>query len=340
MKVALITGITGQDGSYLAELLLEKGYKIYGIVRRTSLVYTHKRLEHLRERIHMSYGDMADVSGLTTLVNRIVSENENLDVLEVYNLAAQSHVKVSFEIPDYTSDIDGNGPLRLLEIIKNLPPAIRTKTRFYQAGTSEMFGAVRDTPQNELTAFNPRSPYACSKLFAHFLTRTYREAYGIFAVNGILFNHESPRRGDHFVTKKVVNGVKEIANGSKQAIRLGNLDAKRDWGHAKDYVRGMWLMLQTDRPDDYVLATGVSVSVREFVEKAFAIKGIIIEWQGEGLEEKGRDQSGNVCVEIDRKYFRPCEVDLLLGDASKANKVLGWYPEFGLDTLIEDMFAE
>ena len=340
MKVALITGITGQDGSYLAELLLEKEYKIYGIVRRTSLVYTHKRLEHLRERIHMSYGDMADVSGLTTLVNRIVNENEHFDVLEIYNLAAQSHVKVSFEIPDYTSDIDGNGPLRLLEIIKNLTPSIQSKTKFYQAGTSEMFGAVRDTPQNELTPFNPRSPYACSKLFAHFLTRTYREAYGIFAVNGILFNHESPRRGDHFVTKKVINGVKDIANGSTQSIRLGNLDAKRDWGHAKDYVRGMWLMLQVTEPDDFVLATGVSISVREFVEKAFAVKGIEIEWQGEGLEEKGIDHSGNICVEIDRKYFRPCEVDFLLGDASKAKQELGWQPEFNIDTLVQDMFME
>lgn len=340
MRVALITGITGQDGSYLAELLLEKGYNIYGIVRRTSLVYTHKRLEHLRERINMSYGDMADVAGLTSLINNIVRDNPMLEVFEIYNLAAQSHVKVSFEIPDYTSDIDGNGALRLLEIVKNLPDDLRAKTRFYQAGTSEMFGRVRETPQNESTPFNPRSPYACAKLFAHFLTRTYRDAYGIFAVNGILFNHESPRRGDHFVTKKVINGVKAIANGSNVPIRLGNLDAKRDWGHAKDYVKGMWLMLQADKPDDYVLASGISVSVREFVEKAFAVKKIDIQWKGTELEEKGIDQNGNVVVEIDSKYFRPCEVDLLLGDASKARKALGWVPEFDLDALIGDMFAE
>lgn len=340
MRVALITGITGQDGSYLAELLLDKGYNVYGIVRRTSLVYTHKRLEHLRERINMSYGDMADVAGLTSLINNIVRDNPMLEVFEIYNLAAQSHVKVSFEIPDYTSDIDGNGALRLLEIVKNLPDALRAKTRFYQAGTSEMFGRVRETPQNESTPFNPRSPYACAKLFAHFLTRTYRDAYGIFAVNGILFNHESPRRGDHFVTKKVVNGVKAIANGSNVPIRLGNLDAKRDWGHAKDYVKGMWLMLQADKPDDYVLASGISVSVREFVEKAFAVKKIDIQWKGTELEEKGIDQNGNVVVEIDSKYFRPCEVDLLLGDASKARKALGWVPEFDLDALIGDMFAE
>ena len=340
MRVALITGITGQDGSYLAELLLEKDYNVYGIVRRTSLVYTHKRLEHLRERINMSYGDMADVAGLMSLINNIVRDNPMLEVFEIYNLAAQSHVKVSFEIPDYTSDIDGNGALRLLEIIKNLPDDLRAKTRFYQAGTSEMFGRVRETPQNESTPFNPRSPYACAKLFAHFLTRTYRDAYGIFAVNGILFNHESPRRGDHFVTKKVVNGVKAIAKGSNVPIRLGNLDAKRDWGHAKDYVKGMWLMLQADEPDDYVLASGISVSVREFVEKAFAVKKIDIQWKGTELEEKGIDQNGNVVVEIDSKYFRPCEVDLLLGDASKARKALGWVPEFDLDALIGDMFAE
>ncbi len=340
MRVALITGITGQDGSYLAELLLEKDYNVYGIVRRTSLVYTHKRLEHLRERINMSYGDMADVAGLMSLINNIVRDNPMLEVFEIYNLAAQSHVKVSFEIPDYTSDIDGNGALRLLEIVKNLPDDLRAKTRFYQAGTSEMFGRVRETPQNESTPFNPRSPYACAKLFAHFLTRTYRDAYGIFAVNGILFNHESPRRGDHFVTKKVVNGVKAIAKGSNVPIRLGNLDAKRDWGHAKDYVKGMWLMLQADEPDDYVLASGISVSVREFVEKAFAVKKIDIQWKGTELEEKGIDQNGNVVVEIDSKYFRPCEVDLLLGDASKARKALGWVPEFDLDALIGDMFAE
>lgn len=340
MKVALITGITGQDGSYLADLLLEKGYNIYGIVRRTSLVYTHKRLDHLHDKINMSYGDMADVAGLMSLINNIIKNNPTLEVFEIYNLAAQSHVKVSFEIPDYTSDIDGNGTLRMLEIIKNLPDNIRVKTRFYQAGTSEMFGCVRETPQNESTPFNPRSPYACAKLFAHFLTRTYREAYGIYAVNGILFNHESPRRGDHFVTKKVVNGVKAISEGSTVPIRLGNLDAMRDWGHAKDYVKGMWLMLQADEPDDYVLASGMSVSVREFVEKAFAAKNIEIQWDGSGLEEKGLDQNGNVVVEIESKYFRPCEVDLLLGDASKARNALGWVPEFDLDALIVDMFAE
>ena len=340
VKLAFITGITGQDGSYLAELLLEKGYKVYGIVRRTSLLYSYTRLDHIRTKLTLRYGDLSDSAGLSNYIHEIIRENQDFDRLEIYNLAAQSHVKISFEIPEYTADIDGIGTMRLLEIIRTLDPDIRNKVRFYQAGTSEMYGKVLETPQSETTPFNPISPYAAAKLYAYYMTKIYREGYGLYTTNGILFNHESPRRGANFLTMKVVNGIKDIISDKKVWIELGNLDSKRDWGHAKDYVKGMWLMLQQDKPDDYVLATGKTYTVREFIERAFAFKGYKIRWDGEGLKEVGLDQNNIVRVTINAKYYRPCEVDLLLGDASKAEKELGWVREFDtLGNLIKDMFV-
>lgn len=339
MKIAFITGITGQDGSYLAELLLEKNYKVYGIVRRTSLLYSSTRIDYIRDKIHLKYGDMTDGAGLSNYIHQIISTNEGFEVFEIYNLAAQSHVKISFEIPEYTADVDGTGTMRLLEIIRTLPELIRNKLRFYQAGTSEMYGKVLETPQHENTPFNPISPYAAAKLYAYFMVKCYRDGYGIFATNGILFNHESPRRGANFLTMKVVNGVKDIVSKKRDHIELGNLDSKRDWGHAKDYVHGMWLMLQQNKPDDFVLATGETYTVRKFVEKAFAYKGLHIKWKGSGEKEIGVDQQNITRVKINSKYYRPCEVDLLLGDATKAEKELEWKREFDtLDSLIEDMF--
>ena len=341
VKLAFITGITGQDGSYLAELLLEKGYKIYGIVRRTSLLYSYTRLDHIRAKLTLRYGDLSDSAGLSNYIHEIIRENQEFTRLEIYNLAAQSHVKISFEIPEYTADIDGIGTMRLLEIIRTLDPDVRKKVRFYQAGTSEMYGKVLETPQKETTPFNPISPYAAAKLYAYYMTKIYREGYGLYTTNGILFNHESPRRGENFVTMKVVNGIKDIISDKKVWIQLGNLDSKRDWGHAKDYVKGMWLMLQQDKPDDYVLATGKTYTVREFIERSFACKGYKIHWDGEGLKEVGLDQNNIIRITIDDKYYRPCEVDLLLGDASKAERVLGWKREFDtLDKLIKDMFKQ
>ncbi len=339
MKLAFITGITGQDGSYLCELLLEKKYKVFGIVRRTSLLYSHTRLDHIREKIELRYGDMTDNSGLCNYLFNIISQNSDFEVLEIYNLAAQSHVKVSFEIPEYTVNVDGTGVMRLLEIIRSLPIKIQRKIKFYQAGTSEMYGKVLETPQNENTPFNPVSPYAAAKLYAYYMVKCYREAYNLFAVNGILFNHESPRRGKNFLTMKVVNAVKDIATEKKTLIELGNLDSKRDWGHAKDYVKGMWIMLQQDKPDDFVLATGKTYTVREFVNRAFAYKGYTISWSGLGLNEIGIDQNNKIRVKINPKYYRPCEVDLLLGDPAKAKEELNWSLEFDtLDKLIKDMF--
>ena len=339
MKLAFITGITGQDGSYLTELLLEKQYKIYGIVRRTSLLYSHTRLDHIREKIELRYGDMTDNSGLGNYLFNIISQNPDFEILEIYNLAAQSHVKVSFEIPEYTANVDGTGVMRLLEIIRSLPVQIQKKIKFYQAGTSEMYGKVLETPQNENTPFNPVSPYAAAKLYAYYMVKCYREGYNLFAVNGILFNHESPRRGKNFLTMKVVNAVKDIATEKKTLIELGNLDSKRDWGHAKDYVKGMWMMLQQDKPDDFVLATGKTYTVREFVNRAFAYKGYTISWSGLGLNEIGIDQNNKIRVKINPKYYRPCEVDLLLGDPTKAKEELSWSLEFDtLDKLIKDMF--
>lgn len=338
-KIAFITGITGQDGSYMAELLLEKGYRIYGIVRRTSLVYTSTRLDHIRDKLNLEYGDLTDGSSLTNLIHKIVMENPDFNVLEVYNLAAQSHVKISFEIPEYTSLVDGLGTLKLLEVIRTFPQNIRDKIRFYQAGTSEMYGEVLQTPQSETTPFNPQSPYACAKVYSHYLVKNYRDGYGMYVCNGILFNHESPRRGANFVTAKIINGVKDIVAGKISHITLGNIDSQRDWGHSKDYVYGMWLMLQQDKPDDYVLATGTTTSVRKFIEKAFAYVNINIKWEGEGVNEIGKNADTNdIVVKIDAKYFRPCEVDLLLGDATKAKTLLNWTMNYDLDLLIDDMF--
>ena len=336
-KKALITGITGQDGSYLAELLLKKNYIVHGIKRKSSSFNT-ERVDHLYIDPHFStnfylhYGDLSDFSSIINLIEKVRPN-------EIYNLAAQSHVKVSFEIPEYTANVDGTGVMRLLEIVRSLPQQIQQKIKFYQAGTSEMYGKVLAVPQDENTPFNPVSPYAAAKLYAYYMVKCYRKGYGLFTVNGILFNHESPRRGENFLTMKVVKNVKEIAQGKKEFVELGNLDAQRDWGHAKDYVYGMWLMLQQENPDDFVLATGETYTVREFVEKAFAFKGYKIEWKGEGINEIGIDQNGTIRVKINPKYYRPCEVDLLLGNAKKAEKELGWKREFDtLDKLIEDMF--
>lgn len=338
MKVAFITGITGQDGSYLAELLLDKGYRVYGFVRRTSLVYTYSRIDHIRDRLHLSYGDLTDGSSIINYIHEIIRTNPDFQVFEIYNLAAQSHVKISFEIPEYTALVDGIGTLKILETIRSLDENIRAKVRFYQAGTSEMYGAVLESPQTEVTPFNPQSPYACAKVYSHFLVKNYRDGYKLYACNGILFNHESPRRTANFVTAKIINAVKNIKNGKQKTLTLGNINSLRDWGHSKDYVYGMWLMLQQETPDDYVLASGKTTSVREFVEKSFVKVGIEIEWENSGLQEIGRNKANNeVIVNIDEKYFRPCEVDLLLGDATKAKHKLGWECKFTLDDIIDDM---
>ncbi len=332
-KSALITGITGQDGSYLAELLLAKGYEVHGIIRRSSSFNTG-RIDHIyRDRhetgvqLFLHYGDLTDASNL----NRIL---ESVQPNEIYNLGAQSHVKVSFELPEYTGNVDGLGTLRLLDAIVHSG----IKTKFYQAGSSEMYGKVLETPQKETTPFYPRSPYAAAKVYAHYLTVNYRESYGLFACNGILFNHESPRRGGTFVTKKIVDAFHAIKEGKQEKIYLGNLDAQRDWGYAPDYVEAMWLMLQQENPDDYVIATGETHSVREFVETAAPYFGFSIEWRGEGSREQGIDrETGRVVVEVDEQYFRPAEVDLLLGDATKAREVLGWKPNVTFTELVKIM---
>ena len=340
MKVAFITGITGQDGSYLVEFLLKKNYRIYGIQRRTSLFNT-SRIDRLRNRITMRYGDLTDGAGLSNYINEIVRDNQDMERFEIYNLAAQSHVAISFEIPEYTSDVDGMGVMRLLEIIRTLPEDIKNITRFYQAGTSELYGKVLEVPQSETTPFNPVSPYAAAKLYAYHMVKIYREGYGLYAVNGILFNHESPRRGENFVTMKIVNGVKDIVSGKKKMIQLGNLNSLRDWGHARDYVRGMWMMLQQDNPDDFVLATGERYSVKEFVDKCFKFKNITLTWSGSGLKEVGKDKDGVVRVKVNKKYFRPCEVDILLGNPEKAITKLGWHRQYDtLNKLIRDMFGD
>ncbi|SMF51063.1 GDPmannose 4,6-dehydratase [Xaviernesmea oryzae] len=337
-KVALITGVTGQDGAYLAELLLEKGYTVHGIKRRSSSFNTN-RIEHLYEDPHVEdprfilhFGDMTDSTNLI----RVVQETQPD---EIYNLAAQSHVQVSFETPEYTANADGTGTLRLLEAIRLL--GLTKKTRFYQASTSELYGKVQEVPQSETTPFYPRSPYAAAKLYAYWIVVNYREAYGMHASNGILFNHESPIRGETFVTRKITRAAAAIHLGLQERLYLGNLDAKRDWGHAREYVRGMWLMLQQDEPDDYVLATGETHTVRSFVEKAFAKVGMPIEWRGEGVDEKGYDATSGQCVvEIDARYFRPTEVDLLIGNPAKAHQMLGWRHETNLDQLVAEMVRE
>jgi GDPmannose 4,6-dehydratase len=366
-KIALITGVTGQDGSYLAELLLEKGYEVHGIKRRASSFNT-KRVDHLYHDPHfkgrpfyLHYGDMTDSTNLI----RIIQETQPD---EIYNLAAQSHVGVSFESPEYTADVDALGVLRMLEAIRIL--GMEKKTKFYQASTSELYGKVQEMPQNEDTPFYPRSPYAAAKLYAYWITKNYREAYDMFAVNGILFNHESPRRGETFVTRKITRAAVRIAAGQQKKLFLGNLNAKRDWGHAKDYVRGMWLMLQQDQPEDLVLATGETTTVRAFCEMAFAHLGIELRWEGKGINEKGivagmnekimakhlnastTQQSnsstskhlnsstlteGQPLIEVDPQYFRPTEVEMLLGDPSRAKEKLGWQPEYAIKELVEDM---
>ena len=338
-KLAFITGITGQDGSYLTELLLEKDYKVYGIVRRNSAIFNYKRIDHLKDKIQLIYADLIDGSSIQRCFTKILDETPEFSRFEVYNLAAQSHVHISYENPEYTSLVDGIGTLKLLEVIMTLPKYKRDKLYFYQAGTSEMYGNFPQVPQNENTPFAPISPYACAKVYAYHITKVYREAYGIFACNGILFNHESPRRGDNFVTQKIVKNIKDIMDGKKKYLTLGNLDSQRDWGHAKDYVYGMWLMLQNDTPDDFVLSTGITTSVKKFVELCFEKVGRPITWSGEGLNELGKDSStGDVLVKIDKKYVRPTEVNLLLGDSSKARDVLKWVPKYDLNALVDSMF--
>ena len=336
MKIALITGITGQDGSYLAELLLEKKYIVFGIIRRSSDINTH-RIEQLyhNKNLILKYGDLSDTINLIKIIEEI-KNNYEFDVLEIYNLAAMSHVKVSFEIPEYTSNVDGLGVLRILEAIRCCN--IIDKTKFYQASTSELYGKVVEKPQTETTPFYPRSPYGVAKLYAFWIVKNYRESYNMFACNGILFNHESPRRGPTFVTRKITRGLNMILKNKIDYLTLGNLDAKRDWGHAKDYVYGMWLMLQQEKPDDYVLSTNKNYSVREFVEKAFKLKGYNLIWEGTGINEIGKDKNTNkILIKIDKKYFRPAEVDDLLGDSSKAQKYLNWKTNISFDKLIEEM---
>ena len=321
MKVALITGITGQDGSYLAELLLEKGYEVHGIVRRSSLINTH-RIDHLYQSVKLHYGDLTDSTNIVRVIQKVQPD-------EIYNLGAQSHVKVSFEMPEYTADVDGVGTLRILEAVRLL--GMEDRVRIYQASTSELYGLVQETPQSETTPFYPRSPYGCAKLYGYWITKNYREAYGMYACTGILFNHESPRRGETFVTRKITQGLSKISSGIQDCLYLGNLDAMRDWGHAKDYVEAMWLMLQQDEPDDFVIATGEQYSVRQFVEKAAPYFGMKIEWIGEGLNEVGFDwNTKRPIIKVDSKYFRPAEVESLLGDATKAKEKLGWEPKVTL----------
>jgi len=334
-KVALITGVTGQDGAYLSELLLEKGYEVHGLKRRSSLFNTD-RIDHLYKDTHdnnvnffLHFGDMTDSTNLIRIIQQVQPD-------EIYNLAAQSHVMVSFELPEYTANSDALGTLRILEAIRIL--GLEKKTKFYQASTSELYGKVQEVPQTETTPFYPRSPYAAAKLYAFWIVKNYREAYGLYACNGILFNHESPLRGETFVTRKITRAVARIKLGLQKKFFLGNLNSKRDWGHAKDYVEGMWRMLQADEADDFVLATGKTYEVREFVEMAFKEAGISVEWKGEGVSEKGYNtETGDVLVEVDKRYFRPTEVDLLIGNPAKAEKVLGWKAKYDLQALVSEM---
>ena len=335
--VSLITGCTGQDGSIMSELLLEKKYEVWGIIRRCSSINTH-RIDHIFNKLHLRYGDMTDSSNLVNILMEIkTTYGDKLDRLEIFHLAAQSNVKISFEMPEYTTDVSAMGTLRLLESIRicGIEP---NKIRFYNASTSEMFGKVVEVPQNENTPFYPRSPYGVAKLYAHWITKNYREAYGLFACSGILFNHESSRRTHNFVTRKTTIALGNILKGKQDKLVLGNINAKRDWGHARDYVEGMWLMLQQDKPDDFVISTNEFHTVREFIEKAFALKGFDIKWKGEGIDEIGYDaNTGRELIFISEKYFRPAEVDELLGDSSKAKRVLGWHAKTSFDELIKEM---
>jgi GDPmannose 4,6-dehydratase len=327
-KVALITGITGQDGSYLAELLLEKDYEVHGIVRRSSLINTH-RIDSIYDKIHLHYGDLTDATNIIGVIQKVQPD-------EIYNLGAQSHVKVSFETPEYTGQVDGLGTLRVLEAVKLL--GMEKKTRIYQASTSELYGKVQEVPQTETTPFYPRSPYGVAKLYGYWIIKNYREAYNMHCSSGILFNHESPRRGETFVTRKITRGLSRISAGLETHIELGNLNAKRDWGHSKDFVEAMWLMLQQDEPDDYVIATGEQYSVKQFIEEAAPIFNFNIEWRGEGLNEIGVDKnSGKTIIKVSDRYFRPTEVESLLGDATKAKEKLGWEPKTTFKELVEDM---
>jgi GDPmannose 4,6-dehydratase len=337
MKKAIITGITGQDGSYLAELLLEKGYEVHGLRRRSSSFNT-MRIDHLYQDAHLAnvrlllhYSDMTDSSSLTRIIQEVQPD-------EIYNLAAQSHVAISFEEPEYTANSDALGALRVLEAIRLL--GLGSKTKYYQASTSELYGLVQETPQRETTPFYPRSPYAVAKLYAYWIAVNYREAYGIYACNGILFNHESPRRGETFVTRKITRALCRIKMGVQDCLYLGNLDAKRDWGHARDYVEMQWMMLQQEVPEDFVIATGIQYSVREFIERAANILGITIHWSGDGLDKKGYDQNGKLIIEVDPRYFRPTEVETLLGDASKAREKLGWSAKISFTDLVDEMVSE
>ena len=337
MKVAFITGITGQDGSYLTELLLEKGYKVHGLIRRSSSINTH-RIDHIfsNKNLKLHYGDMTDGASLYKILNEIKNLYPDMERLEVYNLAAQSHVKVSFEMPEYTADSDAFGTLKLLEAVLN--NNLKEKTRFYQASTSELYGLVQEVPQSETTPFYPRSPYGVAKLYAYWIVKNYRESYGMFACNGILFNHEGCRRGHNFVTRKITLGLGKILKGETDKLVMGNLDSLRDWGSAKDYVEGMWLMLQQDKADDFVLATGVMHSVKEFIEEAFGLKGFEIKWKGEGVNEVGYDVKTNKeLIFIDAKYFRPSEVEQLLGNSTKAKNILGWIPKTTFKELVKEM---
>ena len=328
MKKALITGITGQDGSYLAELLLSKGYEVHGIVRRSSLINTH-RIDHIYEKITLHYGDLTDPVNIMGVIRQV-------EPAEIYNLGAQSHVKVSFEMPEYTSNVDALGTLRILEAVRML--GMEKDVRIYQASTSELYGGVLGTPLSETTPFHPRSPYGVAKLYGYWIIKNYRESYGFHASSGILFNHESPRRGETFVTRKITQGLSKISVGLQKILYLGNLNAKRDWGHAKDYVEAMWLMLQQDEPDDYVIATGEQYSVRDFIEEAAPYFGFKLEWMGEGEDEIALDwNTKKTIIGINPRYFRPAEVDSLLGDATKAKEVLGWEPKIKFKELVEDM---
>ena len=328
MKTSLITGITGQDGSYLAELLLEKGYEVHGIVRRSSLINTH-RIDHIYEQLHLHYGDLADSTNIVRVIQQVQPD-------EIYNLGAQSHVKVSFEMPEFTGQVDGLGTVRVLEAVRLL--GMEDKIRIYQASSSELYGLIQEVPQTETTPFYPRSPYGVAKLYGYWIIKNYRESYGLHASSGILFNHESPRRGETFVTRKITRGLKAIADGRQNILELGNLNAKRDWGHARDYAEAMWLVLQQDEPDDYVIATGIENSVKQFVEASAPYFGFDIEWFGEGMDEIGMDKNTKkTIISVNKRYFRPAEVERLLGDATKAKKVLGWEPKTSFVQLVKEM---
>ena len=336
-NIAFITGITGQDGSYLAEFLLEKGYYVHGLIRRSSTINT-SRIDHIfnNSNLQLHYGDLTDSSCLFMCLSNIKDKYNDIKCLEIYNLAAQSHVKVSFEMPEYTADTDAFGTLKLLEAIR--ANNLENITKFYQASTSELYGLVQEVPQSEKTPFYPRSPYGVAKLYSYWIVKNYREAYNMFACNGILFNHESERRGHNFVTRKITLGLNKILQGETDKLIMGNIDSLRDWGHARDYIEGMWLILQQDKPDDFVLATGAMHSVREFIEKAFALKGFNIKWRGSGINEIGYDEiTGKELIIIDPKYFRPTEVELLIGDANKAKTILNWEPKIDFNNLVKIM---